>query len=36
VFHCGDDLVGPGLELQTDEAGDFMVLDLLILGHTGS
>jgi len=31
VFRCGDDLVGADLELQTDESGNLMALDLLIM-----
>ena len=31
MFHCGDDLVGADLELQTDAAENLMALDLLIM-----
>ena len=31
MLRCGDDLVGADLELQTDEAGDLMALDLFVM-----
>jgi len=31
MFHCGDDLVGADLVLQTNEAANLLVLDLLII-----
>jgi len=31
MFHFGDDLVDTDLELKTDEAGNLMAFDLLIM-----
>jgi len=36
MFHCGDDLVGADLELQTDEAENLMALDCLLCDHRAS